>query len=618
MTTQSNGSNGASTAAATLVSKLRQRVRATPAATAFRTKVGGTWVATPWGDVAAMSDRVAAGLMSLGITRGDRVAIISQTRPEWLLADFGIVCAGGATVTVYPSNLPHECAYILSHSECRAAIVEDVKQLRKLREVAGELPQLAFVVCIDGGDGEAKVGGADVFSWQGLLARGDGFVKANPSALKARGDEVTGDDTACLIYTSGTTGNPKGVIIPHAAFALGMESVAKSLPAYDEGHETLLFLPLAHSFAKLIAAASLEIAFVIWFAESLDKLRDNLAEARPTFLAAVPRVFEKIHQGIQNKVHDMPPRRQKIFRWAVAQGVAATSYRERGAAVPALLGLKLKVADRLVFAKLRAVTGGRVRGMVSGGAPLSPEICRFFHAVGLPIYEGYGLTETNSVTSVNREGRFRIGTVGLAHHGVEIKIADDGEILQRGPTIMRGYYKNPEATAEAIDGEGWFHTGDIGEMDADGFIKITDRKKDILKTSGGKMVSPQNIENELKLSPYISQAVVHGDKRKYLTLLVTLDKEAIEGWAARNGVTGLSWAALCGDARVKALVQGEVDKLNAHRAKFETVKHFAIVPDEFSQETGELTPSLKVKRKFVNEKYKAIFDSFYEGDTAEL
>jgi long-chain acyl-CoA synthetase len=599
-----------------------ERVKTSSAQTALRWKEGGVWREATWKDWDTASREIAGGLIALGLSLGDRAAILGNTRPEWLHADLGILMAGGICVPIYQSNVPHECEYILNDSGARVVFAENPLQLKKLFAEKAKLGSVLKVVYWDAvarpekPDGkelriEEVVPAADkswVMSIAELRAEGQKWLGAHAGELDRRWADVKPEQAYTFVYTSGTTGPPKGVVLTHHNIVWECEAMKETLPIGDDD-EQLLFLPLAHIFARILEWTTIMKGSKIAFAESITQVKANLAEVRPTFMCAVPRVLEKVYLGILGNRNAAPPARQKIFDWAFSVGKQVSKYKQRHEPVPVVLALKNAVATKLVFSKIQAVLGGRIRFLVSGGAPLSKEIAEFFHAAGVLILEGWGLTETTAGTCVNRPDKYAFGTVGPAVPGIEIKIAADGEILVRGGSVMKEYYGKPEATAEAIDAEGWFHTGDIGVVE-DGMLKITDRKKDIIVNAGGKNIAPQNLENALKTTPYISQVMVHGDKRPYLVALITLNEENIAKWAQDNGLPA-AMAELSKHEKVRALVQKYVDELNAREPSYSSIKKFHILPQDFSQETGELTPTLKVKRKFTSEKYKELIDGFY-------
>ncbi|HUE38709.1 MAG TPA: long-chain fatty acid--CoA ligase [Candidatus Binatia bacterium] len=580
----------------------------------YRVKRDGRWVEVTWDEHARAVEEIAAGLIAAGVAPGTKVALLSGTRPEWMEIDFGILAAGAVTIPIYPSNLPDECGYILWNSESSYCFVENSAQLKKVHKVAEEgfeldgRPQkleLRQIFMIDGepADGRTRT----------LRALREDGRRALPGArreIDARVAKVAPGDLATIVYTSGTTGPPKGVVQTHGNHLATVEAMA-SLDISAAGDVDFFFLPLAHSFARASEYVGTRMGTITAFAQSIESIPSDIRETRPHFVPSVPRIFEKVYSRILSTRESAGWLQRMVFDWAVAVGREKSARLQQKLEPSLWLSLKSRIADTLVFSKIKDTLGGRIKYMISGGAPLAREIQEFFHAAGILVLEGYGLTETTPTLTVNRPDDFRFGTVGKPVPGVTLKIAEDGEILAKGPNIAQGYFKRPEATAEAWDREGWFHTGDIGEFDADGFLKITDRKKDLLKTSGGKYVAPQNVENLLKTRPYISQAVLIGDNRKYCVALVTLDPDQIRRWAKSQGIEETDPAALAKHPKVIELIDAQVEAANQHLASYESVKYHRIVPHDFSQETGELTPSLKVKRKFVNQKYAEVIEEMY-------
>lgn len=555
-----------------------------------------------WRDVATGVREIAAGLIAEGLAPGSKVAILSGTRPEWIDADLAIYACGAVTVPIYQSNLPHECGYIVANSESRVCFVENAKQLAKIRtvqregfELDGEMTRVDVtrLVLIEG-----EPDGDDAIRLADLRARGREALGRTQSEIDARVAALGRGDLATIVYTSGTTGPPKGVMQTHGNHLSAVEAIS-ALGLAREGEVDFLFLPLAHSFARMLEYYALSAGTITAFATSIDTLTQEIGETRPHLIPSVPRIYEKIYARIMSTRQASSWLRGALFDWALAIGRERSAHEQRGEALPWLLALQATVAHQLVFSRIHQVLGGRVRLMVSGGAPLAREIMEFFHAIGVLVLEGYGLTETTPILTCNRPDRFKFGTVGQGLDTVTLRIAADGEILAKAPNVAVGYYKRPEATGESWDEDGWFHTGDIGEIDADGFLRITDRKKDLIKTSGGKYVAPQNIESLLKMQRYISQAVVIGDNRKYCVALVTLDGDEIASLAAAEGLTFESREAAARHPRIVELVDRDVQAVNQHLASYESIKYFRILGRDFSQETGELTPSLKVKRKVV-------------------
>ncbi len=552
---------------------------------------------------------ICLGLMALGLSRGDRVAILAGTRLEWCLADIGGILGGFVTVPVYPSNLPDQVEYILAHCRARAVFVEDEPQYNKVAGCGGRLPNLSSIVMMTG-DAAGKDGATTL---DALRRKGREFGMANPGAIEARAEEIRPEDDLTIIYTSGTTGPPKGVVTRHSNYAFIVTSCLEAV-RIPRGSMFLQFLPLAHSLGRLEHFLTFDAMAVSAFARGLQTVAEDLATVRPEIMVSVPRLYEKFYARVLAKVEEDGGLKKVIFRWAIGVGREASRRLQRGEPVRGLLAWKNSLADRLVFRKVRDRMGGRLRFFISGGAPLSREIAEFLHALGALILEGYGLTETSTVTSVNRLERYKFGTVGKALPGTEIRIAADGEILVRGRHVFREYFNDPPATREAIDAEGWLHTGDIGLLDEEGFLRITDRKKDIIVTSGGKNIAPQNVENLLKNDAFISQAFVYGDRKKYLTALLTLAPDEISAWAARNGIRERDTQALSMRPEVEKLIRGRVEEINRGLASFEQVKRFVLLGTDFSQETGELTPTLKIRRKVVVGKYGSLLDALYEKD----
>jgi long-chain acyl-CoA synthetase len=587
------------------------RVGQTPNREAFRYPDGDTWRSLSWTQTEARVRAVAAGLRALGLAPEGVCAILSSTRIEWVLADFGILCAGGATSTIYPSSTPDECAYILADSSSMFAFAENEEQVAKLASRRSELPALRHVVVFDGG----RSPDGWVIPLADLEAQGRAWDRAHPGAYEEAASQIRPDALATLIYTSGTTGKPKGVELTHDCWVQQSAAVVKCGILEHADSYQFFWLPLAHSFGKMIGTAQLRIGFPTAIDGRIEKIVENLATIRPTFVCAVPRIFEKVHNKVVVNATGGGALKAGIFRWAVDVGLQVSRARQQGRKPGAVLAAQYAVADRLVFAKVRQLFGGRLQFFVSGSAPLSRDIAEFFDAMGVLILEGYGLTESSAATHANLPTAHKLGKVGPALPGIEVKIAEDGEVLMRGPWIMRGYHDLPEATAEALDAEGWLHTGDVGEVDAEGFLSITDRKKDLIKTSGGKYVAPSELESRLKaLTPYVAQSLVHGDRRNYVTALVTLDPEAMAGWAKEHGLGAAAMPELARHPDVRELVQSAMDQLNATLPRFATVKKFAILPREFSEAAGEVTPSQKLKRKAIEARYRDVIDAMYGGE----
>jgi long-chain acyl-CoA synthetase len=596
-----------------LVELLVRRASETPNKTAATQKRADRWEDVSWGFILSQVKTVSAGLVESGVRPGDRVAIFAPTSLQWVICDLAIAAARAITVPIYASNTPDECKYILNNSESVLVFVDgdlpEAKQpgrLSRFRQKRAECPTVQKVMIFEG-----EPTGPKEESLAQLVRRGEEANRASPSAFDARVSQIRSDDPSCFIYTSGTTGDPKGVILTHGNWGYEADAVGDTrLMLPDDS--VMLFLPLAHSFAQVVKATWVGMAFRMIFAESVEKLMANLAEAPPTILPAVPRVFEKVYNTVVANGSSAPGIKGKLFRWSLKLFDEYVAAKDQGREYSSL-GFSL--ARKLVFGKvaetLRQKLGGKVRLFISGGAPLSRKIGYFFDLLGFKVLEGWGLTETSAATTVNLPDRVKIGTVGPAVPGTELKIAPDGEILVRGPGVMKGYFKNPAATAEVLEPDGWFHTGDVGELDQDGYLRITDRKKDIIITAGGKNVAPQNLENHLKTFPLISQAMVYGDKRPYLTVLICVSEEAGRKLLSEKGISVKDYAEISRRPEVRDAVQAIVNQVNSEQPPYSTLKKFVLVDRDFSQETGELTPTLKVKRKFATQKYKSMLDGLY-------
>ncbi|MET8830313.1 AMP-dependent synthetase/ligase [Streptomyces sp. NPDC004610] len=601
-----------------------ERVSATPDAEAYRHPVPAAsgqgpddWKSLTWAQTAERVYAIAAGLIELGVEPEQRVALAAATRIEWILADLGIMCAGAATTTVYPQTNAGESAFILADSGSRVLIAENAEQLAKAVEKRAELPELTHVVVIDA----EGVDTADdhVLTLADLEARGAARLEKDPDLVTKRVGAITKDQLATLIYTSGTTGRPKGVRLPHDNWSYMAKAIAAT-GLTDKDDVQYLWLPLAHVFGKVLTSGHIEVGHVTAVDGRVDKIIENLPVVRPTYMAAVPRIFEKVYNGVAAKARAGGPAKFKIFQWAagIAREYAKVSqdnFRRTGSAsVPFGLAAKHKVADRLVYAKLRDAFGGRLRACVSGSVALAPEIGYFFAGAGIHILEGYGLTESSAASFVNPGEAYRTGTVGKPLPGTEVRIAEDGEILLRGPGIMEGYHGLPEQTAEVLEPDGWFHTGDIGELSPDGYLRITDRKKDLFKTSGGKYIAPTEIEGSFKsVCPYVSNILVHGADRNYCTALIALDEVSLLQWAKENGLEGRSYAEVVAAPATVAMVEGYVQQLNAGLQRWQTIKKFRLLPRDLDIEHGEITPSLKLKRPVVEREYRHLLEEMYEG-----
>ncbi|MGB9304298.1 MAG: long-chain fatty acid--CoA ligase [Mycobacterium sp.] len=584
------------------------RITATPHAEAFRYPQEDSWESVTWQQVGERVCNIAAGLISLGIATEDRVALASSTRYEWVLVDFAVMCAGAATTTVYPTTNAGDVAYIVANSGSRVVVAENQSQLDKLREHRAELPDVRRVVIIDGnGDGDW------VITLGELEQLGKQLLADSPDAVKERVRTVGPGNLASLIYTSGTTGRPKGVRLTHGAWTYTAAAI-DALNILGPDDLNFLWLPLAHAFGKVMLALPLQIGFPTAIDGRVERIIDNLAIVRPTIMGAAPRIFEKAHARIQHMVAEQGGLRKKVFDWSIGVGLKVSAARQAGNRPSLASSLAYKVADRMVFSTIRERFGGRLRFFVSAAAALDRDVAQWFDAVGIVVLEGYGLTETSAASFINRPNAYRFGTVGWPVPATDVKIADDGEILLKGPGLMTAYHDLPDATAEALDPDGWFHTGDVGEIDADGFLRITDRKKDMFKTSQGKYVAPSMIDARFKgLCPYASEFLVYGEGKPYCVALIGLDNEAITDWAADNGLAGKSFAEIARDEKTQQLIAGYMDALNSDLNRWEQIKKFTIADRELSVEAGDLTPSMKLRRKLVIERFSDRLSALYES-----
>lgn len=583
------------------------RVAATPRSEAFRYPAGDSWASVTWSDVGARVRTLAAGLIALGVEPEQRVALASTTRYEWILADLAVMCAGAATTTVYPTTTAPDVAFIVSNSGSRVVVAEDEGQLAKLREHRDELSDVHRVVLIDGTvpDDEWVIG------LDQLAEIGDMLLAERPTAVDDRIAGITPDSLATLIYTSGTTGRPKGVRLPHSAWTYEASAI-DAVGILDAHDLQYLWLPLSHVFGKILLTLPLQIGFATAVDGRVDRIVDNLAVVRPTFMGAAPRIFEKAYARIVGTVEAEGGVKKRIFDWAIGVGLAASKARQAGKPLSRMEKAQHAAADRLVFKTIRDRFGGRLKFFISGSAALDRTVAQWFDAVGIVILEGYGLTETSAASLVNRPSAYRFGTVGWAIPGTDVKIAADGEILVQGPGVMSGYHNNPEATAESLESDGWFHTGDIGTIDADGFLRITDRKKDMFKTSNGKYVAPSAIAATFKgICPYVGEIIVHGEGKSYCVALISLDGEAIAEWAVENGMGDKPLKEIAAAGPTVAMMSAYVDQLNAGLNRWEQVKRFTILERELTVENGEITPSMKLKRKKVVDNFSDRISELY-------
>ena len=592
-----------------------RRVAATPNGRAFAVPTPDdsamSWLT--WAQVGERAKNIAAGLRGLGVGLEDRVAILAGTRLEWVLVDLGINCAGAATTTVYPTTEPEDASYIVADSGSKVLVAENPQQALK---IAGTDTSVTHVVLIDGlADATAT---PPQLTLAELEERGRAALLAEQGMIERVVEGIGPDNIATLIYTSGTTGRPKGVQLLHGGWT--WEGVAQQdLGLFASTDLQYLWLPLSHSFGKTLLCGIIHVGVPTYVDGRVDKLVEMLAVVKPTLMCAAPRIFEKVYNRTVTTALSSGGAKAKIFGWALATGKRKVALEQAGKSVGPLLKAQYAVAEKLVFSKLQARLGGRLRVLVSGSAPLSRDIAEFFAAANLPIMEGYGLTETSAANFVNRLDRLKIGTVGLPVGDLECMIGPDGEVLLRGKPVMRGYHNMPKETEEAFTEDGFFRTGDIGELDADGYLRITDRKKDLVKTSGGKYIAPSAIEGMFKaVCPYTSQAVVVGQARNFVTMLISLDEDAIKGWAAGGPLAGKSYEEICAAPETEKLIAGFVEELNGKLNRWETIKKFAILPRDLSIEAGEITPSMKIKRRSVETNFAAQIDKMYAGTLAQI
>jgi len=571
--------------------------RPTPA---YLTQHGDHWHEVSWAEAAKRVEQYANGLLARGIQKGDAFAILARTTLEWALFDFALAHVGAVGAAIYANSSPQDTHFILEHSESVGVLCEDDEQRAKVEANRHKLPRLRHVLTF-----------ADL---PALADEGAAFAAANPGALDERVAQIDEEDLFTFIYTSGTTGPPKACMIRHRNY-YEMVHVVDGLPMYvEDGDVMLLYLPLAHNFGRLMHLEGPYVGYTIAFLPDPLAVADAMTQVRPTVLPSVPRVYEKVHTAVQSAFDEATGIKRRLIDWALSVGRRVSALRQQGKAVPAGLRLQQALANRLVFGKVRARLGGRLRTPISGGAPLAKEISEFFDAIGIRIFEGYGLTECTTAATTNTRERCRFGTVGPALPGFELKLDVDGELLICSETVFAGYYKDPEATAAVLTPDGWLRSGDIAEIDADGFVRITDRKKDIIVTAGGKNIPPQNLENDLKASKYVSQALVVGDRKPYPAALITLDSVEVGKWAREHGLGQLDLASLAGDERVRTLIQGVVDDVNRERSRYEQIKRFEILARDFTMDDGEVTPTLKLKRRVVEEHFADAIEKLYGED----
>jgi long-chain acyl-CoA synthetase len=573
---------------------------------AYHLKRGGRWDPVTWRAFKEKMTHFALGLMALGMEHRDPVTILGSTREEWDMADKATLSAGGVSVGCYHSNTPPQIQHVVNHSESRFLIVENKEQWEKVLEIRRELPLVRRYIIMDPSGTE----GQGLLAFQDVIELGRQEREGLEEEYRRRFSSVTSEDTAIIFYTSGTTGPPKGAMLSHGNILEACRSM-RDLEVFSAQDVTVIWLPMPHIYGRIAQIAGTYIGTKGYYAESLDKIVENLKEIRPTIFYSVPRIFEKVYSRILGEVEAASPVKKKIFQWALEVGLARSRLLQEGKDLPVSLQVQYRLADALVFRKFRDIFGGRIQIIVSGGAPISREILEFFHAAKILPLEMYGITEALMCT-MNLTNRYRFGSIGVAAPGVRIRIAEDGEILAKSGMVFKGYLKDEEGTREAFTEDGWYATGDVGKIDPDGFVWITDRKKDILITAGGKNVAPQNIENLLKTSPYVSQVMVYGDRKPYLSALVTLDPEETRKWASSSGIEAPDPGGLAEHPRVIELIESVVLEKNKDLARYEQVKAFKIIPEEFSEETGTLTATMKVRRREVIKRYGDLLESMYE------
>lgn len=586
-----------------------QTVNTHPDRIGLADKINGEWVTLTYSEIKQKVEQLAAGLTDLGVKENDKVAILSNNNSKWAISDYAIVGLGAISVPVYPTLIPEQIKYIMNDSESSWIIAENVEQTQKVIDVIDDCPNLKGIVSMDG----SLSNDPRVTAFEEILSSGDQHMETEGFTIRDTSKIVTPDHVLTLIYTSGTTGNPKGVILTHKNLASNVTAGRKAIDV-GETDVFLSFLPLSHSFERMVGHyTAFSAGSAVYFAENIDKVAENMREVKPTVMASVPRLFEKMYTKVLDSVNESPAIRQKIFWWAIGVGTKASKYFQRNEKPTGFLATKFNIANKLVFSKLMERVGGRLRYFVSGGAPLTKDIGEFFSSANIPILEGYGLTETSPVITVNRMELYKFGTVGSTIDGVEVKIAEDGEILCRGDNVMVGYYNNEAATKEVLADDGWFHTGDIGELDEDNYLRITDRKKSLLVTSGGKNVAPAPLESALTKYKYIEQCLVIGDQRNFISAMVVPAFDALLEWAEANNISTSDTNDLVKQSKVQALYDGIVEEAMEPFARYEKVRKIAIMSQPWTIEGGELTPKLSVKRKVVLQKYADVVDGIYSA-----
>jgi long-chain acyl-CoA synthetase len=582
---------------------------------AYEIESGERWIPTTWPEYGEQVKYAALGLLSIGIQRGERIAVWGETTPEWTILDLAVMSLGGCTAGIYQTNTPDQAAYIINDSAAVLIAVDHRGRIDSARAILPKTPSVRHL--LTWGPAEAHAGD-DAITFEGLISRGKAYAVDHPTAYEDSVAALTPDTTAVLVYTSGTTGPPKGARLSHRNCLFCCRGCHERLDLGGDS-SNVAFLPLSHVAEHVVGFLNrIYSGGKAYFLLDMTRFAEVAKLKGPSVMGAVPRVYEKIYAAIQEKVKNVPPKKAALFRWALRVGSEAAAYRMQGQPIPVRVAAKLKIADRLVLSKLRAVLGGNVKFMICGAAPISKDIIDFWNSVGIPFYEVYGMTESTGISHINYRGNYKAGTVGTPMPGYECRIAPDGEILVRGEGVFQGYLNMPEATAEAIDAEGWLHTGDIGEMDADGFLRITDRKKNLIVTAGGKNVAPANIELLITREPLISQVIVIGDRRRFLSALITLSAEHLVALQANGTYNGLSAAEIAASDAVRERVQAAIDRANVELARYENIRKYEILEREFSIDSGEMTPTLKLKRKVIETNHAHIIEAFYEETISEL
>ncbi len=598
-----------------LAQVFRARSTAFAKSTRWRQKVGEKWISTSFRENAAMVYSLLSGLDALGARPGDAIGIMSGTRWEWTAAAWATMNLGAVCVTVYPSNLAPLVSFICNDAEIKYLFAENRAQYQKLLTIRDQIPNVKRVILFQ--DAEAVAGDPWVISLDDLRRLSPRSSKEEDAFAAEKAAAIAPDARLTIVYTSGTTGNPKGVVHSHRTFMAQLRAVRAAFDTVKPGMSDVLFLPLSHVFGLAESLSGVELGLATTFCTNIEHLIEDMQFAKPDLLFSVPRIYEKAYATIQARAEHGSNMQRRIFHWAERKGLEVANLREAKRKIPGRLRRSYALADRLVFKKVRAAFGGNLKFAVTGAAPLDLNILKFFHGAGVLLLEGWGLTETGAGFTVNRVNRYRFGTVGLAYEGCETRIADDGEILVRGPVVFTGYHNNPGATAEVLDSDGWFATGDIGSLDADGFLSIVDRKKDLIITAAGKNIAPQNVETALKKAPLVSQAAVYGDRKPYLVALVTLDPDKVKAWATAHGVPFTSVAELSTNGQLRDELDAGIQAANKELASYETVKYYAVLPDDFTVENELLTPTLKIRRRNIHKKYADLYESLYRPTKSE-